>query len=111
MKGESVKFSIRTKDHQHSLLANTPIETGTQDVAIRVLNSRHTAGISESELLINIAISIGTGISSGIAANWIFVKLGLGRDTRLNDQFGALISTVKQLEEKLDDLMKSQRKA
>lgn len=108
MKGESVKFSIRTKDHQHVLLANPAHETGAPGLAIRVLDSRQAVGISETELLINVAISIGTGIPAGIAANWIFLQLGLGRDTRLYDQSDKLISTVKQLEEKLDYLIKSQ---
>ena len=55
----------------------------------------------------NIAIGVGTGVPAGIAANWLFVKLRLGRDTRLYDQTGELIATVKQLEQKLEELLRS----
>lgn len=101
------KFSIRTKDQQHLLVAGLPAEAGEPEVSLVVLESRKALGISTSELLINIAIGLGTGVPAGIAANWLFAKLGLGRDTRLYDQTGELIASVKQLEEKLAALSKS----
>lgn len=102
-----LRFNIRTKDHSHPLTSGVARTAGDPDVSIELLNSRNAPGISTSELLMNIAIGVGTGVPAGIAANWLFVKLGLGRDTRLYDQTGELIATVKQLEQKLEELLRS----
>jgi len=104
-----IKFNIRTVIHQHPLISGLTNIAGEPDISFDVLNSRPAPGIASSELLINIAISIGTGVPTGIAANWIFAKLGLGKDTRLYDQTGELIASVKLLEEKLNALSESQK--
>lgn len=105
----TLKLSIRTKNHSHLLTTGIHSEADDPDVRIELLESRKAPGISTSELLLNIAISFGTGVPAGIAANWLFTKLAVGRDTRVYDNTGELLTTVKQLEQKLEEFI--QRKS
>lgn len=103
----TLNFTIRTKNQNHPLTSGVASTADDPNVIINVLSSRKAPGIATSELLINIAIAIGTGVPVGIAADWLSAKLELGKDTRLYSQLGELIATVKQLEQKLEDTRQS----
>lgn len=101
-----VTFVVKTRAPDR--LPRSPTKRGVDDldVSLEFGPTRHAPGISTTEVLINVAISLGSGVPAGIAANWLFVKLGLGRDTRLYDQTGDLLATVKEIEAKLEVLSK-----
>jgi len=103
---QTFTFVVKTRDHEHFLTSPAQRNEGDPDVSLEFVPSRRAPGISTTEVLINVAIGLGSGVPAGIAANWLFAKLGLGRDTKLYDQTGALLATVKELEVKLDALSK-----
>lgn len=105
---ETQTYSIRTKDHKYLAPEGLHKITDDSEVDIKVISRHNTQGVSTSEVIINIAISFGSGIPAGIVANWIFSKLGLGRDARLYDQNGELLASVKELSERLDALTKKE---
>lgn len=103
---QNVTFVVKTRDHEHLLTSPVQRSAGDPDVSLEFGTARHAPGISTTEVLINVAIGLGSGVPAGIAANWLFAKLGLGRDTKLYDQTGALLASVKEIEAKLDALSK-----
>lgn len=103
---QNVTFVVKTRAPDELLRSPSKRGADDLDVGLEFGLARHAPGISTTEVLINVAISLGSGVPAGIAANWLFVKLGLGRDTRLYDQTGNLLATVKEIEAKLEVLSK-----
>lgn len=101
---QNINFVIKTRALDRLLAAQAQHDPEAPDVNLEFGPARHSPGISMTEVLINVAIGIGSGVPAGIAANWLFAKLGLGRDTKLYDQTGALLASVKEIEAKLETL-------
>lgn len=103
---QNVTFVVKTKVPDSLLTSHAKRGPDDPGVSLEFGLARHAPGISTTDVLINVAISLASGVPAGIAANWLFVKLGLGRDTKLYDQTGALLASVKEIEAKLEALSK-----
>lgn len=69
---------------------------------IDVASQRSVPGMSTSEVVLNIVISIGTGIPVGIVSSWLFEKLHVGKQSRLYDDDEKIIASIRQLEAKIE---------
>lgn len=103
---QNVTFVLKTRAPDSLPTSQEKRGPSEPDVSLEFGEPRHAPGISTTEVLINVAIGLGSGVPAGMAANWLFAKLGLGRDTRLYDQTGALLASVKEIEAKLEVLSK-----
>ncbi|GAB4088305.1 hypothetical protein [Hydrogenophaga soli] len=103
---QNVTFVIKTKAPESLLTSPAKRGPDDPDVVLEFGLARHAPGISTTEVLINVAIGLASGVPAGVAANWLFVRLGLGRDTKLYDQTGTLLASVKEIESKLETLSK-----
>lgn len=64
-------------------------------------------GMSSSEVVINVIINFSSGVPAGLLANWLFNRLQLSKTNRAFDDNGELVSSIKELEDKIDALNKS----
>ncbi len=67
----------------------------------------NSLGMTTSEVIISVVINFSSGIPAGLLANWLFYRLQLSKKNRAFDNNGELISTIKELEEKINALNKS----
>lgn len=98
-------FSVKSKDIEALRAAfDSAQATMPRGCSIAIRENLAGHGMTGAELILSIAISIGTGIPAGVIANWIFDKIKIAKGSRAFDAEGRLLASIEELQQKIEAL-------
>ncbi|NJA06845.1 hypothetical protein HC024_14105 [Methylococcaceae bacterium WWC4] len=105
---KTMQILVKVKNGETSFLNDeNSLELIPEGCSIFFEPKTKSLGMSTSEVIINVVINFSSGVPAGLLANWLFNRLQLSKTNRAFDNNGELVSSIKELEEKIDTLKKS----
>lgn len=105
---ETIQITIKSKNGDVSFMNDeNSFEPIPEGCSIFFEPKTKSLGMATSEVIINVVINFSSGVPAGLLANWLFNRLQLSKTNRAFDNNGELVSSIKELEEKIDALNKS----